>query len=198
MKKWKRVESEGIKPRFPVGPAMMHTGAGEKTSCRCAVSDDQVGGISEELDRGERAADLMGDRRQGQPAKQRALIQFTMDAAMSTVRTWRRKVPAAGDPIVREIVRRLVEAYQPERIYLFGSIARGDAGPDSDYDLLLVVPDEAALERRSSRLAYKVLRGTGTAVDVLVSTRSRFDARARVKASLPATVLREGRLLHAA
>ena len=103
-----------------------------------------------------------------------------------------------ADEKLREVVGRLIEAYRPERIYLFGSIARGDAGPDSDYDLLVVVPDEAALERRSSRLAYKVLRGTGTAVDVLVSTRSRFDARARVKASLPATVLREGRLLHAA
>ena len=34
---------------------------------------------------------------------------------------------------------RLVAEYQPERIYLFGSKARGDAGPDSDYDIMLVV-----------------------------------------------------------
>jgi predicted nucleotidyltransferase len=92
----------------------------------------------------------------------------------------------------------LVAAYQPERIYLFGSIARGEAGPDSDYDIMLIVPDDATADRKGSRLAYQALRGTGTAVDVLVSTRSRFDARARVMASLPATVLREGRLLHAA
>ncbi len=68
------------------------------------------------------------------------------------------------DAVLAEVVRRLVEAYRPERIYLLGSKARGDAGPDSDYDLLVVVPDDAAPERRRSRLAYEVLRGTGTAV----------------------------------
>lgn len=97
-----------------------------------------------------------------------------------------------------EIVRRLVEAYQPERIYLFGSMARGDAGPDSDYDLLVVVPDDASPERRRSRLAYETLWGTGTAADVIVWEKSRFERRSRVVASLPATVLREGKLLYAA
>lgn len=43
------------------------------------------------------------------------------------------------DPILDEIVRRLVCEFAPERIYLFGSQARGDAGPDSDYDLMVVV-----------------------------------------------------------
>jgi Integrase core domain/Nucleotidyltransferase domain len=46
----------------------------------------------------------------------------------------------SGDPILAEIVRRLIEALQPERIYLFGSRARGEAGADSDYDLMVVVP----------------------------------------------------------
>jgi predicted nucleotidyltransferase len=101
------------------------------------------------------------------------------------------------DPKLAEIVSRLVQAYEPEKIYLFGSTARGAAGPDSDYDLLVIVPDSADPEHRRSRLAYQVLRGTATAVDVIVSTRSRFDSRARVKASLPAAVLREGKLLHA-
>jgi predicted nucleotidyltransferase len=101
-------------------------------------------------------------------------------------------------PMLAEIIRRLVTAYQPERIYLFGSIARGDAGPDSDYDLLVIVPDDASPERRRSRLAYEALRGTGTAADVLVCTRSYFEARRHLRASLPGTVLREGRLLHAA
>jgi len=102
------------------------------------------------------------------------------------------------DPVLGEIVRRLVEAYHPERIYLFGSKARDDAGPDSDYDLLVVVPDDAPPESRRSRLAYQVLWGTGAAADVLVWPRARFESRLHLKASLPATVLREGRLLHAA
>jgi hypothetical protein len=49
-----------------------------------------------------------------------------------------------------------------------------------------------------SQLAYTVLRGTGVAVDVLVCTRDYFDGRLHIKPSLPATVLREGRLLSAA
>jgi len=108
------------------------------------------------------------------------------------------KTPAADDPALAEVVRRLVEAYQPERIYLFGSVARGDAGADSDYDLLVVVPDYAPPVRRRSRLAYEALRGTGAAADVIVSTNSYFEDRRSLKASLPGTVLREGRLLHAA
>jgi predicted nucleotidyltransferase len=96
------------------------------------------------------------------------------------------------------IVERLIEAYQPERIYLFGSKARGDHGLDSDFDILLVVPDDAPAERQRSRLAYERLWGTGTAADVLVWTRERFDSRASLRASLPGTILREGKLLYAA
>ncbi len=102
------------------------------------------------------------------------------------------------DPVLAEIVRRLVAAYHPIRVYLFGSMARADAGPDSDYDLLLVVPDEAAAQRRGSRLAYEALRGTGAAADVLVCTRTYFQERLHLQASLPAMVVREGVLLHAA
>ncbi len=95
-----------------------------------------------------------------------------------------------------EIVNRLVDAYEPERIYLFGSEARGDAGPDSDFDLLVVVPNEAPPERKRSRLAYERLWGTGVAADVLVWTKESFDSRLHLRASLPSTVLREGKLLY--
>jgi predicted nucleotidyltransferase len=108
------------------------------------------------------------------------------------------EMAATSDPRLAEVLRRLIEAYEPERIYLFGSAARGEAGPDSDYDLLLVVPDDAPPERQRSRLAYERLWGTGTAADVLVWTRSSFDRRLHLPASLPATVVREGKLLHAA
>ena len=106
--------------------------------------------------------------------------------------------PSVRDAVLAEVVRRLVEAYRPECIYLFGSVARGDAGPDSDYDLLVVMPDDSSAEHRRSRLAYEVLRGTGTAADVLVCTHSYFEQRRSLKASLPGTVLREGRALHGA
>ncbi len=109
-----------------------------------------------------------------------------------------RPVPSGSDEALADVVRRLVDAYQPERIYLFGSRARGDAGPDSDYDLLLVVSDDATPERRRSALAYERLWETGVAADVLIWTRTQFDSRVHLRASLPATVIREGKLLHAA
>ncbi len=105
--------------------------------------------------------------------------------------------PAADDTLA-EIVRRLTAAYDPERVYLFGSGSRGDSGPHSDYDIALVVPDDAPPDRLRSRRAYEALWGLGVAVDVLVWRRSAFDARATVRTSLPAVVLREGVLLHAA
>jgi predicted nucleotidyltransferase len=108
------------------------------------------------------------------------------------------KTPTADDPALGEVLRRLVDAYQPERVYLFGSVARGDAGPDSDYDILLIVPDGSPPERRRSRLAYEVLWGTGVAADVLVWPASQFDSRVHLASSLPGTVIREGKLLHAA
>jgi len=105
---------------------------------------------------------------------------------------------SSADSKLTEITSRLVRACQPERIYLFGSKARGDAGPDSDYDLLVIVPDDASPERRRSRLAYQALRGTAVAADVLVWTRSAFDSRLHLRASLPSTVVAEGTLIYAA
>jgi predicted nucleotidyltransferase len=108
------------------------------------------------------------------------------------------RIPTAGDPVLSEVVRRLVAAYRPEFIYLFGSVARGDAGPDSDYDIMVVVPDEAPREMKDCDLAYRALRGLGIAKDILVWTRSEFEKRLHLKASLPSAILREGKLLHAA
>lgn len=108
------------------------------------------------------------------------------------------RTPTAGDPVLAEVVHRLVEAYQPERIYLFGSVARGDAGPDSDYDIMVVVPDDAVRERQDSRTGYQALYGLGIAKDIVVWTRTEFEKRLHLKASLPSTVQREGKLLYAA
>lgn len=104
----------------------------------------------------------------------------------------------AEDPILREMVRRLGEALHPERIYLFGSRARGAAPPDSDYDLLVVVSAWDLPGYRRDQLACRALRGVGAAKDVLVLTRAEFEARRAVRCSLPATAEREGALIYAA
>ena len=102
------------------------------------------------------------------------------------------------DPALAEIAKRLVSVYSPDRIYLFGSAARGDAGPDSDYDVLVVVDDDTPSHLLRGRPGHAEIADLGVAVDVIVRTRSYFDARTHLKASLPGTVLREGVLLYAA
>jgi uncharacterized protein len=98
---------------------------------------------------------------------------------------------------IREITRRLVDFYRPERIYLFGSAARGDHGPDSDLDFCVVVPDDAPEGILRTGEIYNRLRAMGFPKDVVPWRRSDFDSRAaHVAASLPATVLREGILLY--
>ena len=98
---------------------------------------------------------------------------------------------------IQEITRRLIAYYQPERIYLFGSAARGDSGPDSDLDFCVVLPDDAPEELFRSGKVYSLLGGTGYPKDIVPWRSSDFDARgAHVVASLPATILREGRLLY--
>ncbi len=101
------------------------------------------------------------------------------------------------DEIIREITGRLVDFYHPERIYLFGSAARGDYGPDSDLDFCVVLPDDAPPELLRTGAIYNRLRGVGLPKDVVPWRKSDFESRANfVVASLPATVIREGILLY--
>ena len=108
---------------------------------------------------------------------------------MSEVRT-------SGDPIAQEIVARLVAALSPERIYLFGSRARGDHKHDSDYDVLVVVRERTGPGRATERHAYRALSGVGAPIDVVVMTTDYFRWMLGAKASLPATVEREGRVIY--
>jgi predicted nucleotidyltransferase len=101
------------------------------------------------------------------------------------------------DEAIDEIVRRLVAYYHPERIYLFGSAARGEFGPDSDLDFCVVLPDDAPEQLFRSGAIYGELRDIGYPKDVVPWWRSDFDGRAEhVVSSLPATIIREGRLLY--
>ncbi len=102
--------------------------------------------------------------------------------------------------VIAGVILRLVRALSPERIYLFGSQARGDATYDRDYDLLVVVPTSEHPRYVREQAAYRALAGhpSGVPVEVVVLTREEFERELPVIASLPATVAREWRLLYAA
>lgn len=108
------------------------------------------------------------------------------------------KPEQTNDPILRDVVDRLIAAYQPLRVYLFGSRACGTENADSDYDILIIVGDNAADELKSPSPAYNSLWGIPAAVDVLVWTDQEFQKRLHLPNSLPAKVVSEGLLLHVA
>ncbi len=81
---------------------------------------------------------------------------------------------------------------------MFGSMARDDADENSDYDLMLIMDDDVAPELLTSKLAYQAMWGMQVATDILIWKKSEFDKRLHLKASFPATIIREGKLLHAA
>jgi uncharacterized protein len=97
---------------------------------------------------------------------------------------------------IGEVVRRLVDHYRPERIYLFGSSARGDAKPSSDLDFLVILPDAAPRETLFDGTVYQKLWGIPLAVDVIPYRHTAFEARSHWLMSLPAIALREGRLAY--
>ena len=81
----------------------------------------------------------------------------------------RRRGGTRLDPrTLQEIIRRVVKVAQPERLILFGSAARGDMGPHSDVDLLVIakVEDRSAVTGR----VHRRLRGEHAAVDAIVVT----------------------------
>jgi len=82
---------------------------------------------------------------------------------------------AVVDENLKILLDRIVPALKPEAVYLFGSRARGDFHEDSDYDLLVIVPDDAPKERRSARHAYEAKIGTGIPADIIPCTRTAFD-----------------------
>src|SRR5437588_13094838 len=74
------------------------------------------------------------------------------------------------DPaVLKDIVNRIVQAAHPEKIVLFGSAARGEMGPNSDVDLL-VIKGGKYHRRRLTTAIYRQLDGANAAVDVIVVT----------------------------
>ena len=73
--------------------------------------------------------------------------------------------------LLEELVQRIVEAVHPLRIILFGSAARGEMGPNSDLDVLVVMPD-GVHRRQTAQLLYRHLMGLGFAKDIVVVTES--------------------------
>jgi predicted nucleotidyltransferase len=97
--------------------------------------------------------------------------------------------------LIDKMARRLARRFKPERIILFGSHARGTAGPDSDVDLLVVMPVKGS--RRAKRLQMGLtLFNFRVPVDVVVVTPQEFETDARIPGTIVRPAVREGKVLY--
>ena len=98
--------------------------------------------------------------------------------------------------MIREMVHRIVEHFDPERIILFGSQARGEAGPESDVDLLVVMPVQGS--KREKQLEIRaLLRGIRLAKDIVVSRPEEFARRKDIVGTIEYPATKEGKVLYA-
>ena len=95
------------------------------------------------------------------------------------------------------IVQRIVDVLHPLRIILFGSAARGEAGQDSDIDLLVVMPEGTPRLATAEKL-YMRMFGIPAAIDFLVATPSDLERNRDNIGLVYRTILKEGRELYAA
>ena len=75
----------------------------------------------------------------------------------------------SAEPILDELVQRIVSLVSPLRIIVFGSAIRGEWSPKSDVDLLVVMPD-GVHRRKVAQKLYRESRGIGVPFDILVAT----------------------------
>ncbi|MAF09158.1 nucleotidyltransferase [Candidatus Poribacteria bacterium] len=97
---------------------------------------------------------------------------------------------------LQEIIRRIVEVADPERIVMFGSAARGEMGSDSDVDLLVI--KAGAHRRHLAEDIHERMVGVGQAVDVVVATPDDIDRYGNSPALIYRPALRDGTVVYLA
>ena len=100
-----------------------------------------------------------------------------------------------SEPLLQTIVQRLLAAGRPQKIILFGSQARGLAGRDSDYDLLVIENSNQPRYRRA--VPYRrALKNLGTSKNIVVWTPEEVAEWQNVSNAFITTALREGAVLY--
>lgn len=98
-------------------------------------------------------------------------------------------------PSIEEITRRIAAAFHPRRIVLFGSRARGDAGPDSDVDLMIEMDTTASPVERA--IAVQALFGLRPwSLDVVVYTPEEVERLRHINGTLASVIDAEGRVVY--
>ena len=109
---------------------------------------------------------------------------------------WPSLTPESAKQAIQEMVRRIVGQFNPHRIILFGSRAGGSARPDSDVDLMVVMPVEHSKARQEIEIGV-ALHDIHVPKDIVVATPDEFELYRDVVGTLIRPVCREGKVLYA-
>ena len=102
------------------------------------------------------------------------------------------------DPkVVDRLVQTIVTSVRPLRIMLFGSAARGEMGPDSDLDVLVVMP-QGTQRRKTAQRLYRQMSGMGISFDIVVATPEDLELHRSNPGLIYGAFLREGTEVYAA
>ena len=113
--------------------------------------------------------------------------------AMEAVPATARHVDVAA---IRLLLDRIVARWNPQQVWLFGSRARGDSTPDSDWDLFVVVDDSAADDDLDPGVGRRLRRECGVRADVIPWRASEFAEFRSTPNTLAYSVAKDGVLLH--
>ncbi|MBK8906696.1 MAG: nucleotidyltransferase domain-containing protein [Rhodospirillales bacterium] len=103
-----------------------------------------------------------------------------------------RPSPEPEPSVPEALLRSVVAFFDPQRVILFGSRARGDDGGDSDYDLLVVVDDDVPRETLKLESGYHAALPFAGAADVIPCRASTFARRRKIVGTLCNTASHEG------
>jgi len=109
----------------------------------------------------------------------------------------RTKKGRAKRQVLADVIRRVVAAARPDKIILFGSAARGEMGPNSDLDLLVIKGGKFDRERVTTAI-YRHLDGADAAVDVVVVTPEEVERYRNTHCLVICPALREGKVVYGA
>lgn len=98
--------------------------------------------------------------------------------------------------LILDVTNRLVQEFNPEKIFLFGSHVWGTPNADSDLDLLVIVSSSNLSSSKRSTIAYRCLRDIPYPLDILVKTRQEVEKFAQVPQSLEHQILFKGKCLY--
>lgn len=99
--------------------------------------------------------------------------------------------------VINEVVKRLVDVYHPQEIYLFGSYAWGHPTEESDLDLLVVVENSTQKRYERPIPGLLALFGMNISKDLIVSTQKEFSEHAEDASSFYFKIKHDGKRIYA-